>query len=150
MSNQSNIPIEDNTYPIQRAAVISNHSELLLRIADLKAVKVRQEEELKTTFSGLASTLNLVTFFNKMIEKDDHPQSLVQSGVNKAVGLVFDIAFSRNRSIPGILSSVFVSKFANTLIIKKLPLIISGISSLLHRNHRSKTNIKLNQQSSKK
>jgi len=137
MNNQSNSKDESNTLPIQRSEVIIGHSDLLLRIADLKEVKIRQEEQLKITFIDLASTLNLVTFFNKMIEKDDHPQSIVQSGVNKAVGLVFDIAFSRNRSIPGIIGSVLVSKVANTLITKNLPSIISGIGSLFHRRRKA-------------
>lgn len=137
MNNQSNSQDESNSLPIRQSEPIINHSDLLLRIADLKEVKIIQEKELKVTLTGLASTLNLVSFFNKMIQKDDHPTSIVQSGMNKAVGLVFDIAFSKNRSIPGIIGTVLVSKFANTLITKNLPSIISGIGSLFHRRRKA-------------
>jgi len=137
MNNQSTIQDANPSIPIQRFESVSNHSELLMRIADLKEVKSRQEEELKITFSGLASTLNLVSLFSGKGPKENQSPSPVQSGVNKAIGLVFDIAFSRNRSIPGIIGSVLVSKVANALITKKLPTLILGIGSLFHRRRKA-------------
>ena len=137
MNNQPNIPIKDNQLPVQQSEPVSNHSALLLRIADLKEVKIRQEKELKISLSGLASTLNLVSLFSGKGPKENQLHSPVQSGVNKAIGLVLDIAFSRNRSIPGILSSVLLSKAANTLISKNLPSLILGIGSLFRRRRKA-------------
>jgi len=136
MNTQSNIRDEDISYPIQRSGVISNHSELLIRIADLKEVKSRQEEELKITFNGLASSFNLMSLFSGRTSNEKDSPSLVQSGVSKVIGLIFEIALGQNRSVPGILSSVLVSKLANSLISKKLPSIFSGIGSLFHRRRK--------------
>ena len=116
---------------------IISHSELLLRISDLKAKKEVQEEELKNTFNGLASTLNLLSIFKGEPVKDEQSLGIVKLGVNKVIDLAIDLALGRHRSLKGFLSSVLVSKYANTLIDNNLISVISFVSSMIRR-HREK------------
>jgi len=116
---------------------ITSHSELLLRISDLKAKKEVQEEELKNTLNGLFSTLNLLSIFKGEPIKDELSLGIVKLGMNKVIDLAIDLALGRHRSLKGFLSSILVSKYANTLIDNNLISVISFISSMFKR-HREK------------
>lgn len=113
-------------------AIITNHSELVLRIAELRMYKDIQEAELKSSFKGIASTLNLISLF-KEATNQDRPLELAKSGVNMVLDLIIDLILGKHRSIKGYLSAVMVEKFTTMLVDNNLINIISGINSLFNR-----------------
>lgn len=113
-------------------AIIKNHSELVLRIAELRMYKNIQEAELKDSFKGIASTLNLISLF-KEATNQDRPLELAKSGVNMVLDLIIDLILGKHRSIKGYLSAVMVEKFTTMLVDNNLINIISGINSLFNR-----------------
>lgn len=112
--------------------IITNHSELVLRIAELRMYKDIQEAELKDSFKGIASTLNLISLF-KEATNQDRPLELAKSGVNMVLDLIIDLILGKHRSIKGYLSAVMVEKFTTMLVDNNLINIISGINSLFNR-----------------
>jgi hypothetical protein len=112
--------------------IITNHAELVLRIAELKMNKDLQEYELQNTFKEVVSTLNLVSLF-KAATNQDHPLEIAKSGVNMVLDLIIDVVLGKHRSIKGYLSAVMVERFTSLLIDNNLINIISGISSLFKR-----------------
>lgn len=112
--------------------IITNHSELVLRIAELRMYKGIQEAELKSSFKGIASALNLISLF-KQATNQDRPLELAKSGVNMVLDLIIDLILGKHRSIKGYLSAVMVEKFTTMLVDNNLINIISGINSLFNR-----------------
>lgn len=111
---------------------IVNHSQLILRIAELRMYKNIQENELKDSFKEMASTLNLISFF-KEAANVDHPMELAKSGVNMVIDLIIDLVLGKHKSIKGYLSAVMVEKFTTMLVNNNLINIIYGINSLFTR-----------------
>jgi len=112
--------------------IITNHSELVLRIAELRMYKDIQEVELQDSFKEIASTLNLISLF-KEATNQDRPLELAKSGVNMVLDLIIDLILGKHRSIKGYLSAVMVEKFTSMLVDNNLINIISGINSLFNR-----------------
>ena len=111
---------------------VTNHAELLLRIEALKTDRMVQKEELKLTFSILASTLDFVSMFKGNAAKEQ-PANIVKTGVNMALELIIDMVLGKHRSLKGYLSAILVEKFTKVLIDNNLIEIIAGIGSLLKR-----------------
>lgn len=111
---------------------ITNHAELVLRIAELKMNKDIQEYELQNSFKEVVSTLNLVSLF-KEATNQNHPLQMARSGVNLVLKLIIDLILGKHRSIKGYLSAVMVERFTTMLVDNNLINIISGISALFNR-----------------
>ncbi len=109
--------------------IISNHSELMLRIAELNMHKDIQELELQESFRDIISSLNLVSLF-KQTENQERPFELAGMSVNLVVDLIIDLILGKHRSLKGYLSAVLVEKFTNMLINNNIMSIISGFKSL--------------------
>jgi hypothetical protein len=119
---------------------IKNHSELILRIAELRIEKDIQEEKLQRSFKNIVSSLNLISLF-KVATNENRPIELAKSGVNLALNLIIDLVMGKHRSIKGYLSAVMIEKFTTVLVNNNLLNIISGIGSLLHKkNENEKSN----------
>ena len=113
---------------------ITKHSELLLRIAELKIEKYVQEEELKLTFKELVSTFNLVSIFKVATGTNkENPLEFLKTGLQMVVDLIIDLILGKHRSIKGFLSAVLVEKFTSTLIDNNVVNLVSGISSLFNK-----------------
>lgn len=112
--------------------IIKKHSELILRIAELRMYKDIQEAELQNSFKDIVSTLNLVSLFKKATNQD-RPLELAKSGVNMVLDLIIDLVLGKHRSIKGYLSAVMVEKFTTVLVDNNLINIISGFSALFSR-----------------
>jgi len=115
--------------------IITNHSELVLRIAELRMYKDIKETELQDSFKEIASTLNLISLF-KEATNQDRPLELAKSGVNMVLDLIIDLILGKHRSIKGYLSAVMVEKFTTMLVDNNLINIISGINSLFNRKNQ--------------
>ena len=118
---------------------IINHSELSLRIMQLKSEILLQEDELKHTFKEFLFTLNPITIVKDSIHelaRDKEVQfDLAKVGLNVGADFLIDQILGRNRSIKGFLSSVLIEKLSNTFINKNTSGIISGISKFLNKNN---------------
>ncbi len=121
---------------IMKTNNIKNHSELILRIAELRIEKEIKEEKLQRSFTNIVSTLNLISLF-KVTTNHDRPMELAKTGVNMILNLIIDLALGKHRSIKGYLSAIMVEKFTTVLVNNNLINIISGISSLLHKKNEN-------------
>lgn len=118
---------------------ITNHSELLFRITELKTLKEAQEEELKLSFKKLAQTIDFMSILRG--GKSENSQfDIVKIGLNTGINLMIDLILGKHRSIKGFLSSVLVEKFSAFFINNNMISIISGITQLIHRNREPETN----------
>jgi hypothetical protein len=114
---------------------IFNHSDLLLRLEELKSKRDMQQEELKISITGFIATIDIVSFFKKKSGlSNDEPQELLKTGLNMALNLITGLIFGKNRSIKGYLSALMVERFTSMVVDNNLINIITGISSLIFRN----------------
>jgi hypothetical protein len=120
---------KNNKKQTMEKKIISNHSELMLRIAELNMHKDIQELELQESFRDIISSLNLVSLF-KQTENQERPFELAGMSVNLVVDLIIDLILGKHRSLKGYLSAVLVEKFSNMLINNNIMNIISGFKSL--------------------
>lgn len=118
---------------------ITNHSELLTRIAELKEDKEIQEVKLKQTFKELSSTLSILSLFKKK-EYSNQPIDLAKQGISVAIDLLFDIIWGKNRSLKGNMSSILIKKAINILIDNKFDYIVSTVTDFFSNRSNPKTN----------
>lgn len=112
---------------------ILTHSDLLLRLAELKAEQAIREEGLKELFKELVSSLNPGVFFKAATVQHQTPD-FAKTGLNMLVNLITGFILGKNRSIKGYLSAVMVEKFTSSLIDHNLISIISTITSLFKKS----------------
>jgi len=111
--------------------VITNHTQLQLRIAELRMYKGIQEEELKITLKDAFSMLNIISIFKTTSE--EQPMQLAKSAVNMALDLIIDLVLGKHRSIKGFISSILVERFTTSLVDNNLYNVISTVTELFHR-----------------
>lgn len=119
--------------------IITNHTQLLERIAELNKQKNVQEIELQDAFKEIALTLNLVSLFKKATTENS-PLDLAKSGVNMVLNLIIDLSLGKYRSIKGYLSAIMVERFTAMLVESNLLTIISGIQSLFSKKSKHQEN----------
>ena len=111
--------------------VITNHTQLQLRIAELRMYKGIQEEELKIMLKDAFSMLNIISIFKTTSE--EQPMQLAKSAVNMALDLIIDLVLGKHRSIKGFISSILVERFTTSLVDNNLYNVISTVTELFHR-----------------
>lgn len=116
---------------------LSNHTELKLRISQLKVEKHRQEEELKITINEFIHSFHPATLIKETVHElatDREVQmDLTKVGLNIGINFIIEKIFGKDKSSKGVLGSVFAETIASTLISQNMPKIFSGISNLFHR-----------------
>lgn len=113
---------------------VTNHSELLARLTELKSEREIQEMALKYTITEFIATIDLVSLFKKSsTPEDDQPKELLKTGLNMLLNLITGLVLGKNRSIKGYLSAMMVERFTTMVIDNNLINIITGISSLIFR-----------------
>ena len=124
---------------------LSNHTDLQLRIAQLKAETKIQDEVLLQTFKGFVETLNPITIAKASIHDfagDRQVQfDVVKVGLNLGTNFIIEKMLGRG-SIKGYLSSVIVEKISSAIINNNIdiPQIVSGISQLVKHYIPEETN----------
>ena len=124
---------------------LSNHTELQLRIAQLKAETKIQDEVLLQTFKGFVETLNPITMAKTSIHElasDKQVQfDVVKVGLNLGTNFIIEQVLGR-QSIKGYLSSVIVEKISSSIINNNIniPQIVSGISQLVNHYTKEESN----------
>lgn len=115
--------------------VINNHKDLALHILQLKSERMREEIELKNSFSNLVASLspsNIVkNSLTELIHNKDLKLDLATAGISLGARFLIDSIFGKNKSLKGYLSSVFVDKIATNLITNNSSKIISVFTNLL-------------------
>lgn len=123
---------------------ISNHGDLLISIAQLRVKKEEQEEDLKLIFREFANTLNPVMIAKQSLHElatdSGVKVDVVKVGLNLGTSFLIDVVFGRSRSVKGFISSVILEKISTSLINNNVSKIISGVSSLLDKNPKAKSN----------
>jgi hypothetical protein len=113
---------------------VTNHSELLARLTELKSERETQEMALKYTITEFIATIDLVSLFKKSNTTDDNqPKELLKTGLNMLLNLITGLVLGKNRSIKGYLSAMMVERFTTMVIDNNIINIITGISSLIFR-----------------
>lgn len=116
-------------------AVISSYAELTSRINYLKSEKIRQEEELKSTFSEISASLNLFSLINgslnKRTEKKNVFFNLIKVGLTMGSSFIIDKILGKRRSFKGFLSSLLMEGFAALLINLDVLKIISAVNGFM-------------------
>lgn len=113
---------------------VTNHSELLSRLTELKSEREIQEMALKYTFTEFVATINLGSLFKGSNTTDnDQPKELLKTGLNMLLNLITGLVLGKNRSIKGYLSAMMVERFTTMVIDNNIINIITGISSLIFR-----------------
>lgn len=117
---------------------ISSHTELVLRIMELKAEKFNREEELRTSFKEFVYTLNPISLvkesLHNLAEDREVKFDLAKIGINLGANFLIDKLLGRNRSIKGFLSSVLIEKFSSFFLNNdnNISKIVSEVSKLMH------------------
>lgn len=115
--------------------VINNHKDLALHILQLKSKRMKEEIELKDSFSNLVSSLSPSSLvrntLSDLIHDKDLKLDLATAGINLGSRFLIDSIFGRNKSLKGYLSSIFVDKIATNLITNNSSKIISIFTNLL-------------------
>lgn len=117
---------------------ISSHTELVMRIMNLKAEKYTREEELRYSFKEFVYTLNPVSLvkesLHNLAEDREVKFDMAKIGINLGANFLIDKIMGRNRSIKGFLSSVLIEKLSSLFLNNNnnISKIISEVSKLLH------------------
>lgn len=88
-------------------SVINDHTALVLRISELKAEKISQEDKLKNSFKEFTnnfSPLSLLKGSMQGLADDKEAQSvLLKAGLNLGSNFIIEKVLGRSRSIKGFL-----------------------------------------------
>lgn len=116
-------------------AVISSYAELTSRINYLKSEKIRQEEELKSTFSEIFASINLFSLINGSLNKRKEKKNvffnLIKVGLTMGSSFIMDKILGKRRSFKGFLSSLLMEGFAALLINLDVLKIISAVNGFM-------------------
>lgn len=112
---------------------ISNHSELLFRMEELKVKKSRQEEELKNKFKSISSSFDILSLFKTDSVNKKPVFGLLKVGLISGIHLMIDLILKKNKSVKGFVSSVFVEKLVAMLIDIDLTKLLSSVQNFLYR-----------------
>lgn len=112
---------------------ISNHSELLFRMEELKVKMSRQEEELKNKFKSISSSFDILSLFKTDSVNKKPVFGLLKVGLISGINLMIDLILKKNKSVKGFVSSVFVEKLVAMLIDIDLTKLLSSVQNFLYR-----------------
>ena len=125
-------------------AEISCHAELASRINYLKSEKLRQEEELKRTFKGLAYNFGpasmVMNFMNGREGQHKVLFNMVKGGLKMSFNFLIDWFLHRRRSSKGFLRSLLVEEFFILLVNSNVSKIMSLVNGFLFSNAGKRTN----------
>ncbi|MBA3663066.1 MAG: hypothetical protein H0W61_02515 [Bacteroidetes bacterium] len=116
---------------------VSNHTQLALRIKQLKAKKFIQEEELKVAIKEFVNTLSPLSMvkdsLHKLATDNEVKTDLATVGLKLGANLLIDTVLGKRSGIKGFLSSLLVENVAGSYINNNSSKIISTISQLLNK-----------------
>ena len=99
---------------------ISCERDLMQRIAELKALKARQEEIISEQFKDLKESLNIGTVLKESVAHiaadSDTRKDLVKIGVTTGANFLIEKVMGSNNSIRRYLGSMLAEKVSNTFI----------------------------------
>lgn len=117
---------------------MDNYTSLELKILQLKADKLAQEQAIKETAISLMDEYNPVNLAKSAIfelAEDTHVQTdVTKLGINFGLSLLANKLITRQKGLKGIIMTMLISKVSSIAIEQGTPYILAGISKFLHRN----------------
>lgn len=116
---------------------ISNYSELVMHIRQLKQEKSDQEEEIKYTIRELILLLNPITMFKNGIhglaEDSQAKFDMAKVGLDMGISILVNGLLRNRYGIKGIIGKLLLEKFSSTVIGNNLTKLVSGFRNRFHR-----------------
>lgn len=123
---------------------INIHTELLMRIENLKVQKAIQEEGLKVILIELTEKINPISFvkdsLHELAVNREVQFDLAKVALNMGANLVIDQVLGKYRSIKGFFSSVLIEKFSTAFINSNASKIFSGFGKKKHNSQLTDSN----------
>ncbi len=123
---------------------ITKTEELLKKLAELRAAKTAQEDEIKEVYEEIKSSLNPVTFIKNSLRTLREDQQVRSDLSSVSLNMGFRLAVSRilgkNRSIQVYMAAIVIERFALPLIKENWPM----IQALSNRIFKSKEEEEVN------
>lgn len=110
---------------------IVNHSELLVRLTELKLEKGVQEISLKYSFTEFVETFDFFSLFQTNPSIKEQTNSLTTMGLNMATNFIIDLILGKNNSVKGYLSAMMVKRFTSQIINNNMIHVLFNIGSMI-------------------
>ena len=105
------------------------HSDLLLRISELKAEKTREETTLRISFNAFVASLNPVTIVKNSLHElamdSEVHTSVAKMGLNLGANYIINGVLGKHRSFKNFLNTLLIEKFSTSIIYNNLSKILS-------------------------
>lgn len=105
---------------IMEATVISCEQDLIIRIAELRALKAQQEATISEQFKDLKDSLNFATIIKESVAQivadKDTRKDLLTIGTTMGTNFIIEKVLGSNNSIKGFLGSLLAEKVTNSFI----------------------------------
>lgn len=117
---------------------MDNFKSLELKILQLKADKLAQEQAIKNTTKSLVDEYNPVRLAKNAIfelAEDKHVQTdVTKLGINFGLSLLANKLVTKQKGLKGLLITMLITKLSSFAIEQGTPYVLAGISNFLHRN----------------
>lgn len=117
---------------------MDNFKSLELKILQLKADKLAQEQAIKETAKSLVDEYNPVRLAKNAIfelAEDKHVQTdVTKLGINFGLSLLANKLITKQKGLKGLMISMLITKLSSLAIEQGTPYVLAGISNFLHRN----------------
>ncbi|MBU2061999.1 MAG: hypothetical protein KKH44_09165 [Bacteroidetes bacterium] len=122
----------------------NNTNDIALRIVELRLDKLRQEEELKISFSGLIEKFDPVQVMKKSLHEivadKDVKDDLLKLGLNLGTNFIIEKVLGK-QSMKEYLNTLLVDKLANSLKNNEtLSEILASFSRVMQNDRKTETN----------
>ncbi|MES2565850.1 MAG: hypothetical protein V4565_03225 [Bacteroidota bacterium] len=115
--------------------IISNHSELELRIMQLKTKKMTEENELKAALKLFSNTLSPFALVKDSLHKlagdKELRNDLKTVGLKIGADFIIDTVLGKSRSVRGFIGSILAEQVAGAIINKNSSTIISAFNQFV-------------------
>lgn len=117
---------------------MDNFKSLELKLLQLKADKLAQEQAIKDTAKSLVDEYNPVRLAKNAIfelAEDKHVQTdVTKLGINFGLSLLANKLVTKQKGLKGLMITMLITKLSSFAIEQGTPYVLAGISNFLHRN----------------
>lgn len=117
---------------------MDNFKSLELKILQLRADKLAQEQAIKETTKSLVDEYNPVRLAKNAIfelAEDKHVKTdVTKLGINFGLSLLANKLVTKQKGLKGLIVTMVITKLSTFAIEQGTPYVLAGISNFLHRN----------------
>lgn len=111
---------------------------LELKLLQLKADKIAQEQAIKDTSKNLLNEYNPVRLAKNAIfelAEDKHVQTdMTKLGINFGFSLLANKLVTKQKGLKGLMMTMLITKVSSFAIEQCAPYVLAGVNKFLHRN----------------